>query len=233
MQLPVLMYHEIHIEEGAHYSIQVDKMIAQFNHLKNNGFTSISIKEFLDHTNNNKPLPEKPVLITFDDGYKTIATKLYPALVQLNMKATVFIVPSYTHEKENIGNQYLSIDEIKNISGDHIEWGLHSYNHANFKKLSVAAAVKDIEQCIQWFQFNNIAMTPAFAFPYGAYPKFDFFKRRRLFSSLHLLGVQLFLRIGNRMNYLRSKKAILLQRIDITGNESIEIFDGYLQAGKK
>lgn len=233
LQLPVLMYHEIHTEEGGHYSIQLDKMIAQFNHLKNNGFTTISIKEFLDHTNNNKPLPEKIVLITFDDGYKTIATKLYPVLIQLEMKATVFIVPSYTHKKENIGNQYLSINEIKNISGDYIEWGLHSYNHTNFKKLPVKDAVKDIEKCIQWFNLNNISIVPAFAFPYGAYPKFNIVKRRKLFLSLHSLGIQLFLRIGNRMNQLQSRKLVLLQRIDITGDESIEIFDQYLKVGKK
>jgi peptidoglycan/xylan/chitin deacetylase (PgdA/CDA1 family) len=233
LRLPVLMYHEIHIENGGDYSIQFHQLAAQLEYLKDNGFTTISIKDYLNHTNNHTQLPPKPVLITFDDGYKTVATRLYPLLVQLKMKAAVFIVPSFTHKEDGANNKYLSIPEIKKISGDHIEWGLHSYDHFNFKKISVTAAIQDITRCIEWFRLYNIPMVEAFAFPYGGFPKFNILKRKRLFSGLHSLGVQLFLRIGNRMNYRPFKNKVLLQRIDITGTESMDTFGSYLEKGKR
>jgi peptidoglycan/xylan/chitin deacetylase (PgdA/CDA1 family) len=232
LRLPVLMYHEIHTEKTDHYSIHLDKLIAQFNYLNNNGYTTIFVEELLDYQHNNTPLPSNPVLITFDDGYKTIATKLHPVLLQLKMKATVFLVPTFIHEKENANNRYLSIPEIKKLAEGHIEWGIHSYNHLNFKKITVEEATSDIQQCIHFFTLYDIPMVPAFAFPYGAFPKFNLFKRKRLFSSLQSIGIKLFFRIGNRMNYFTSKD-ILFQRIDITGDETTAIFEEYLKKGKR
>ena len=60
--------------------------------LKEAGFTSILFKDLVDYADNGKSLPEKPVLITFDDGYLSNYQYAYPILRELNMKATISVI---------------------------------------------------------------------------------------------------------------------------------------------
>lgn len=233
MRLPILMYHDIHEDNNGPYSIHTDKLILQFDYLKNNGFTAISTQQLINFIDNSAPLPPKPVLITFDDGYKTIVTTLYPILLERTMKAVAFIVPSFINESNSANEKYLSIADIKKISGEYIEWGIHSYNHGSFKKQTVLESTEDIKMAIAWFNKNQISFTPSFAFPYGAYPKRSLIKKKHFFFELSVVGMKLFFRIGNRMNYLNKKNSILFQRIDITGDETIKTFEKYLRNGKR
>src|SRR3979411_1775911 len=102
--LPVLMYHDIHTDKmRTPFSIRYNNLSLQLDYLKKNGFTVISMLQLLNYIDFGYSLPQKPVLITFDDGYKSIITELYQLLQQYNMKATAFIVPSFISENEHPG----------------------------------------------------------------------------------------------------------------------------------
>ena len=232
--LPVLMYHDIREDEFFKpNSISLNRLNLQLEYLCNNNYNTISIKQLLDHLYKGIPLPLKPVLITFDDGYKSIATYLYPLLQKHGMKATSFLVPCFVHESNNTINSYLSINEIKNMNGQWIEWGIHSFDHKNFKKLAPNLVREDLENCMGWFKIYNIPFVSALAYPFGAYPKHNLFKRFRFFKALSNAGVLLSFRIGNRMNFLNRKAPCMLQRIEITGNETLSQFSKCLKEGKK
>jgi peptidoglycan/xylan/chitin deacetylase (PgdA/CDA1 family) len=233
-RLPVLMYHDIHTDKRrTPFSIRYSNLSLQFDHLKKNGFTTLSMLQLLNYIDLGYPLPQKPVLITFDDGYKSIVSGLYHLLQQYKMKAIAFIVPSYISENENPEDRYLSIPDIKNCDADYIEWGIHSYKHGNYKKMTPHQVAADVRLCIEWFQLHGIPFVPALAFPFGAYPKYIWNNRRSFFLALHLAGIKLSFRIGNRLNFSNKMNAVLLERIDITGNETMEIFDKYLNEGKR
>jgi peptidoglycan/xylan/chitin deacetylase (PgdA/CDA1 family) len=232
--LPVLCYHDIHESKGEKdLSICSSALHLQMKYLKNNGYNTISVKQLLSYWNDGTALPPKPVLLTFDDGYKSMATILYPLLQQYQMKATVFMLPHYIYNKENGYVNNLTLEQIKNISPQWLEWGIHSYNHKNFKKLPPAEVKEDLLKCINWFTANDIPFVHAFAFPFGSFQKNNLFKRIPFFKAVAAAGIKISFRIGNRINFLGNNKPAMLQRIDIKGNETTIQLQKYLTKGKK
>jgi len=233
-RLPVLLYHDID-ETGtmSHSSIHPYDLSRQFYYLKSNGFTTISVKQLIDYIDFGIPLPEKPVLLTFDDGHKSIRTILYPLLLQHKMKATAFLVPSLVNSINASGTNYLSVQEIKDICEDYLEWGIHSYDHSNYKKLTTLQVAQDIRLCIHWFQLYKITFSKALAFPFGAYPKYNRLTSGNFFLGLYLSGIKLSFGTGSGLNLLNKKRPVFLKRLEITGKEDMGVFASYLREGKK
>lgn len=95
--VPVLLYHNIADNvEGEDYNpllnIPADLFEVHMQALLSDGYTPITYGEYYDYAENGAPLPDKPVLVTFDDGYWSNYMYAYPVLKKLNMKATIFVI---------------------------------------------------------------------------------------------------------------------------------------------
>lgn len=92
MQVPILMYH--HLSEDVTNSEMVSpaQFGAQIRALSEAGYTGVSFDELQAYVLRGEPLPEKPVVITFDDGYRSNYTLAYPILQKYNMKAAIFVI---------------------------------------------------------------------------------------------------------------------------------------------
>lgn len=110
--IPVLMYHILLDGRNDAISIDPKRFKEQMTAVKEAGYTTITDYELADHLDNNTKLPDKPILITFDDGYKSVYTEAYPALEELGMKATVNVITSRIHETPNT----LHTDEYEKIT---------------------------------------------------------------------------------------------------------------------
>src|SRR5689334_18582143 len=76
--LPVLNYHNISSGDFHDWhNVSTGQLRKHFEFLNQNGYTSIFISELLEHVEQKKPLPAKPVMITLDDGYRDNFTNLY------------------------------------------------------------------------------------------------------------------------------------------------------------
>lgn len=91
-QLPILMYHHVSMEDGEGDTIGAQRFASHVEALCAQGYTSISFLDAKRYVENGIELPEKPVLITFDDGYESNLTLAAPILEKYGMKATVFTV---------------------------------------------------------------------------------------------------------------------------------------------
>lgn len=91
-QVPILMYH--HLSEDVTNSEMVSpaQFEAQIRALSEAGYTGVSFDELQAYVLRGEPLPEKPVVITFDDGYESNYTLAYPILQKYSMKATIFAI---------------------------------------------------------------------------------------------------------------------------------------------
>ncbi len=91
-QVPVLLYH--HLAETGEGSdiISQERFLSHMTALKENGYNTVFFDELQDYVQSGTPLPEKPVVITFDDGYESNYTLAYPILKEYNMKATIFAI---------------------------------------------------------------------------------------------------------------------------------------------
>lgn len=100
ISLPILMYHHILKDKSKHgaYVISPDEFEADLIYLKENGYTTITIADLINLTQDNILLPEKPVMITFDDGYLSTLEYAYPLLEKYNMKAVISVIAKYSEE---------------------------------------------------------------------------------------------------------------------------------------
>ena len=132
----ILMYHQVSENSSlwGDYVIPASLLKEDFEYLKNNNYTPIKIKDILDFTKGTKKLPEKAVVITFDDGQRSFLTKVVPLLKEYNYPAVVNIVGAltdlYTENGEtNDKYAYLNWNDIKTLSQNPlVEIGHHSYN---------------------------------------------------------------------------------------------------------
>ena len=91
VQVPILMYHDISYL-GSGYSKTPEVFCRQMQELKDAGFHTVTYGQLVDFVENGTPLPEKPIVISVDDGYRTNYEYLYPILRELDMKAEIALI---------------------------------------------------------------------------------------------------------------------------------------------
>lgn len=135
INLPVLMYHSV-VNDPAKvgkYVITPQKFEEDLLYLEQKGYTSVSAKQLIRYVYTDEPLPEKPVVITFDDGMYNNLEYVVPLLEKHNAHAIFSVVGSYTDEytESNIVNplySYLRWSDINTLAdNEHVEFGNHSY----------------------------------------------------------------------------------------------------------
>lgn len=94
VRLPVLLYHSICIEASGEnqYTVSTERFESDLIWLKDHGFTSVSASQLIGYVENGSPLPSKPVLITFDDGYMNNYSLAFPLLQKYHMNAVVSVI---------------------------------------------------------------------------------------------------------------------------------------------
>lgn len=93
IRVPVVMYHSVDYSADQ-YTITPQTFEKHLQAIKENGFTPISLQELVDYVDKDRNLPEKPMVITFDDGYTDNYTLAFPLLKKYNFKATIFAIGS-------------------------------------------------------------------------------------------------------------------------------------------
>ncbi len=145
--VPVLMYHGVAETPRGNDELFVDpaELEAQLQYLADNGFTTVTFEDFprLDQI-------EKPVMLTFDDGYDDNYTYLYPLLQKYNMKATVFVISGYVNF-----TYYLTLEQINEMSDSGlVSIQSHTDTHPNLDELDEDAQRHELE--ISWLTLARI-----------------------------------------------------------------------------
>lgn len=130
--IPVLMYHSIDYEKGNELRVPKETFKEQMKYLKDNGYTTLSFDEFYKFLVNNKPIPRKSVLITFDDGYKDNYENAYPILKEFSLNATIFVITDTIDTDKN----YLTSKQLKELAQSGIDIESHTVGHEQLNKLA-------------------------------------------------------------------------------------------------
>lgn len=142
VEVPIIMYHSIlkDTSRSGKYIVTPSTVTNDIKYLKANGYTFVSVEELINYTMSQGELPEKPVILTFDDGCYNNYGYIKPILEKYDAKAVFSIVGSYTDEysKSNIANMtygYMRWTDIYDLFlSSRIEVGNHSYDfHSNDK----------------------------------------------------------------------------------------------------
>ena len=128
--MPILLYHMVNDGKSS-YAITPTEFEEQMKYLKEEGYTTISLLEYVKARKGKLNLPEKPLVISFDDGYLDNYTYAYPILREEGAKATFFIV-SGSVGKDNRMTQ----DQIKELISKGFSIGSHTVSHNDLSKMS-------------------------------------------------------------------------------------------------
>lgn len=134
--LPIVMYHGLLKDHRYHNRFYISPKLFEkdLKYLQENGYTPIFVSDLINYVDTGALLPEKPVIITFDDGFYNTYTYAYPLLRQYNMKAVVSIIGELTDKStllddENPNYSYLTWDRVKEMSASgYFEIQNHSYD---------------------------------------------------------------------------------------------------------
>ncbi|MBR4949568.1 MAG: polysaccharide deacetylase family protein [Clostridia bacterium] len=190
VKLPVIMYHHMVKNEKmtGDYSISPDQFEKDLLYIKEKGYTTVSSDNILEFYYNNVPLPEKPIMITFDDGYESFYSYAFPLLKKYDMKAVVSLIGNYSDlysnipsSEKHINYSHITWDEAKIMqSSGLIEFGNHTYNlHSiingrkgvikygdeNFYNVGMKEDILKMQKKIE----DKLGVTPyIFTYPFGA-----------------------------------------------------------------
>jgi peptidoglycan/xylan/chitin deacetylase (PgdA/CDA1 family) len=162
----VLMYHHIQDEETAKKNGQTGLSVApdffrkHLQYLKDNGYSVITMTDLKNFFNGGPNLPQKPVMITLDDGYKDNYELMYPILKEFGMKANIFVATGLLN---NPG--YMSWDDLNQMK-DLVYFGNHTWSHHS----SAGTKEKQTEEIgLADKQLNEHGLNgdKIFAYPYG------------------------------------------------------------------
>jgi peptidoglycan/xylan/chitin deacetylase (PgdA/CDA1 family) len=232
--LPILMYHKVSREREDGLTISAARLDSQFSYLKSKGYESVSFADLKASLENERPLPRKPVLLTFDDAYLNTYELAYPLLRKHQLKATVFLPVGFigkTNAWDGGAEPLMSYDQIRQLAGSSIEFGLHSYGHENYERYSPAQIEADVAACVKTLEENGCAFTRVFAYPYGRMPA-DPAARRALQDSFRRYKIDFAVRIGSRINTLPPRDPYELKRTGIRGTDSFREFKIKLRKGR-
>lgn len=135
VSLPVIMYHQLTVHDNVgRYILSVEQLESDLKYIIEKGYETVTVADLIKFVKGEGELPEKPIMLTFDDGYETGCTMLYPLLKKYNMCAVVSVIGSLTDmyteiEDHNDFYSYLTWDEVKFLSSTkEIEIQNHSYD---------------------------------------------------------------------------------------------------------
>lgn len=193
IKLPIIMYHSIlkDTSKSGKYIVTPSTLEADLQYIANNGYTTITMTDLIAYVYENSVLPEKPIIITFDDGHYNNLGYAVPLLKKYNMKAVISIVGKYTDtfsesDEANLNYSYLRWKDIEELMNSGIiEFQNHTYNlhsesngrmgcskklyesEENYRKI----LSNDIILLQQKFQENTGYTPNTFTYPFGSISK--------------------------------------------------------------
>ena len=190
IDLPIIMYHGLLKEEKrqGQFIISPNLFEQDLRYLQENGYTTVVIADLIAYVQDGKPLPEKPVMLTFDDGYYNNYLYAFPLLKQYNCKMVLSPIGRYTDEytqnKDTHANYaHCSWDAVREMMASGlVEFQNHSYNLHSIDSGRKGAKKKAVESLVdyrtllvedvmkmQTHMREETGYTPtAFVYPFGA-----------------------------------------------------------------
>ena len=169
--LPILMYHRIgRIGPGLapitqRLTVTPDDFAAQMRWLKGSGFHAVTQLQAFDALERGKALPPKPVLITFDDGYRGVWANALPVLMRLHMPATAYVI---TSRISNGDPSFLTWAMLRTLEGHGVTVGSHTVTHPDLTTLDDGRALVELRESRRVLRRHLHRPVQWFAYPAGA-----------------------------------------------------------------
>lgn len=167
--IPVLMYHSISENAGNSLCVPIEQFEEEMRWLSREDYRALSAEELYRALAAGESIPEKSVLITFDDGYLDNYENAWPVLRQYGFHATFFIITDSIGYAEENGFSYMDWKHLRELAEAGNTVGSHSVSHSNLKSLSEEQQQKELHESKKILEEGLGITVSAFCFPYGKY----------------------------------------------------------------
>ncbi len=161
--IPILMYHAIEFKPGNNLYVSPDNFAAQMKFLHDAGFNTISLDELYFAFKGQAILPQKPIVITFDDGYKDQFTNAFPILKQYNFVATFFVITG------GIDKWAMTWEQVTQMSKSGMSIESHTVSHPDLRTLSNSLQTEELALSKQTIEGKLGTQVKYFCYPSGKY----------------------------------------------------------------
>lgn len=219
-RLPILMYHHVDPAMRNEYAMTPQQFEQQLAYLRDNGYASITARDLHSHHTTGTPLPAKPVMITFDDGWKNQYEQALPLLRKYGFTATFFINP----QKIGHGSAYMTRDMVVELANTGQDIQSHTWWHMSLVR-PAGVTPEEFEPRIaeqltldrEWIEQTIGAAPVALCYPYGNY---DLEAAERVEKA----GYSLAFTTDEGIADAREWDRLALKRMAMTSTDSIDIF---------
>ncbi len=178
--IPVLMYHKVSPDPrigSLTYRVMPEDFDWQMRYLKENGYHTVNLGQVVDYYQNGGRLPEKPIVITIDDGYQDNYAYAFPILKKYGLTATIFIVTNTvggtnvfdTAARLQPESRMLSWDEIREMDAAGITMGAHTLDHVHLSKVNLEESRRQVIESKKRLEKELNHEVKYFCYPYGEY----------------------------------------------------------------
>lgn len=171
-QVPILCYHQVRNwkptdgKVGKDYIVEIQNFKDQVKMLADSGYHSILPDQLYAYLNTGAPLPSKPIMFTFDDTDMDQFTIAAPTLKKYGFKAVYFIMTVSIGRKGKFVD-YMTKEQIKQLSDDGNIIGSHTYDHKNFKKYQGKDWEEQLDKPTKKLEEITGKKMTEFAYPFG------------------------------------------------------------------
>ncbi|MDT0391531.1 polysaccharide deacetylase family protein [Streptomyces dubilierae] len=195
--VPILMYHAVTPTPSPPVralSVSPEAFAGQMRLLAERGFTPLTTARLASAWRGGPRLPRRPVLITFDDGYRGVSDHALPVLRDLGFPATIFITTGWLPGCHEIGGAALDTmldwEAVRELAGQGMEIGGHSHSHPQLDQLPDGELRFEVERCREIIAEQLGRPPVSFAYPYG-------YSDRRVRKLVRAAGFTQSVAVGN------------------------------------
>lgn len=163
--IPVLNYHRVKDNVFNPLTLSNEEFEEQMQYLHAHGYHSITPDQLLMYLQTGEPLPDKPVLITFDDGYRDNYVNAYPILKKYGFTATIFLITDV------VGHDYWYLDweQVREMQQAGFVFGSHTLSHIPLTTMGHDEATFQLLKSKEGMEWRLHTPVNYFAYPNGEY----------------------------------------------------------------
>jgi peptidoglycan/xylan/chitin deacetylase (PgdA/CDA1 family) len=170
--VPILMYHRINVVDAStpeitrRLTVHPDIFRRQMKWLKRHGYRTLTQRRLFDGLMCGRRLGRKPILITFDDGYRDAYSNASPVLARLEMRATAYVI---TGRISGSDPSFLTWPQLRRLERRGVEIGSHTVSHRPLTTLSDSQASAELVRSRRVLERRLGHRVPWLAYPIGSY----------------------------------------------------------------
>lgn len=179
--IPILLYHSVSDQPAGRFqtfTVRLRQFAAHLDRLGALGFSALSIDRLIALVRAGEPVPERSVVLTFDDGFADFATNAWPLLQARGLPATLYVTAGYLDGRSDwlapLGAGQLPMltsGQLSELAAGGVEIGAHTMTHPQLDCLPLPAARREIVDSRDALEQLLGRRVHTFAYPHGYHDK--------------------------------------------------------------